>query len=170
MNDNTISRDNSNLSFNKTVSTLSVTQSPSPESINGKTDAQPHFNSFNSDSLSVSENKTLSEVCNDDIQDCKLSLDDKKRHQILTDLWKDLKNSEVTPQKLIEALSKVDSSLWVPPKRPVTLNLKLPIKSLLKSSNCCNQFISGEFLKIYIGLDDIIKDYLRTHSPPPPKK
>lgn len=59
--------------------------------------------------------------------DTKFSLEDKKRHQVLTQLWSELKGSEVTPKKLLEALCAVDSALWVPPKRPVSLNLQLPI-------------------------------------------
>lgn len=53
-----------------------------------------------------------------------LSAEDKRRHQILTDLWTELKSIEVTPQSLIEALQSVDPSLWAPPERPLTLNLK----------------------------------------------
>jgi hypothetical protein len=56
-----------------------------------------------------------------------LSLEDKKRHQVLTKLWTELKGTEVTPKKLLEALSAVDSALWVQPQRPVSLNLHLPI-------------------------------------------
>lgn len=59
--------------------------------------------------------------------DTKFSLEDKKRHQVLTKLWTELKGAEVTPKKLLEALSAVDSALWVPPQRPVSLNLHLPI-------------------------------------------
>lgn len=59
--------------------------------------------------------------------DTRFSLEDKKRHQVLTKLWTELKGTEVTPKKLLEALSAVDSALWVPPKRPVSLNLHLPI-------------------------------------------
>ncbi|KAK9879897.1 hypothetical protein WA026_008399 [Henosepilachna vigintioctopunctata] len=64
--------------------------------------------------------------------DTKFSLEDKKRHQILTNLWNELKGAEVTPNKLLEALSAVDSSLWVVPQRPVSLNLQLPIISTTK--------------------------------------
>lgn len=46
---------------------------------------------------------------------------------MLTKLWTELKGSEVTPKKLIEALSSIDSALWVPPPRPVSLNLQIPI-------------------------------------------
>lgn len=60
------------------------------------------------------------------------SFEDKKRHQILTKLWTELKGSEVTPQRLIEALSNVDSALFVSPQRPVSLNLQLPILQSLK--------------------------------------
>lgn len=62
-----------------------------------------------------------------DIADTRFSLEDKKRHQVLTKLWTELKGTEVTPKRLLEALSAVDSALWVPPKRPVSLNLQLPI-------------------------------------------
>lgn len=64
--------------------------------------------------------------------DTRLSLEDKKRHQVLTKLWTELKGTEVTPKKLLEALSAVDSALWVPPKRPVSLNLHLPILQTTK--------------------------------------
>lgn len=92
-----------------------------------------HYNSFNSEVLdspgkceldSLSNEKRLSTAS---IIETKLSFQDKKRHQVLTKLWTELKGSEVTPKKLLEALSAVDSALWVPPQRPVSLNLHLPI-------------------------------------------
>lgn len=96
-----------------------------------------HCNSFNSevlDDLPATENQetALTKIerrlsANSDILDTRLSLEDKKRHQVLTKLWTDLKGTEVTPKKLLEALSAVDSALWVPPQRPVSLNLHLPI-------------------------------------------
>ncbi|KAL1490154.1 hypothetical protein ABEB36_012894 [Hypothenemus hampei] len=61
------------------------------------------------------------------ILDTRLSLEDKKRHQVLAKLWAEFKGTEVTPKRLFEALSSVDPSLWVPPKRPVSLNLQIPI-------------------------------------------
>ncbi|XP_022918173.1 putative leucine-rich repeat-containing protein DDB_G0290503 isoform X2 [Onthophagus taurus] len=67
-----------------------------------------------------------------DILDTRFSLEDKKRHQVLTRLWTELKGTEVTPKRLIEALSSVDSTLWVPPQRPVSLNLQLPILQAAK--------------------------------------
>ncbi|XP_072380068.1 uncharacterized protein [Diabrotica undecimpunctata] len=97
-----------------------------------------HCNSFNSEVLgeSPSDNCDNEIVSSADkrlsadtanILDTRLSLEDKKRHQILTKLWTELKGTEVTPKRLLEALSAVDSALWVPPKRPVSLNLHLPI-------------------------------------------
>lgn len=110
-----------------------------------------HCNSFNSDILETSksdssnncdndnikingetaisriENKHSSVDDSDDVLDTKLSLEDKRRHQILTKLWTELKGSEVTPKKLLEALNAVDSALWVPPQRPVSLDLQIPI-------------------------------------------
>ncbi|XP_017777107.1 PREDICTED: uncharacterized protein LOC108563059, partial [Nicrophorus vespilloides] len=78
-----------------------------------------HCNSFDSDILdSKGELKS---------KDPGLSLEDKKRHHVLTKLWTELKGTEVTPKRLIEALSAVDSALWIPPQRPVSLNLQLPI-------------------------------------------
>lgn len=71
-------------------------------------------------------------------------MEDKKRYQVLTKLWSELKGTEVTPSKLLDALTAVDSALWVPPQRPVSLNLQLPIiqatkyrknKPLLAQSN-----------------------------------
>nr|CAH7733386.1 unnamed protein product [Callosobruchus chinensis] len=104
-----------------------------------------HCNSFNSDVLEEHANcencDSKSIVSNIDkrlsadtakILDTRLSLEDKKRHQVLTKLWTELKGTEVTPKKLIEALSAVDSALWVPPKRPVSLNLHLPILQAAK--------------------------------------
>nr|CAI5834462.1 unnamed protein product [Callosobruchus analis] len=104
-----------------------------------------HCNSFNSDVLEEHANcencDSKGIVSNIDkrlsadtakILDTRLSLEDKKRHQVLTKLWTELKGTEVTPKKLIEALSAVDSALWVPPKRPVSLNLHLPILQAAK--------------------------------------
>lgn len=92
-----------------------------------------HCNSFNSDVLEEN-NCTKNElvVSGIDNNNTRLSLEDKKRHQVLTKLWTDLKGTEVTPKKLLEALSAVDSTLWVPPKRPVSLNLQLPILQATK--------------------------------------
>ncbi|KAJ8950256.1 hypothetical protein NQ314_007961 [Rhamnusium bicolor] len=87
-----------------------------------------HCNSFNSEVLEESpssenyDNNVVSNIDkrlsadNASILDTRLSLEDKKRHQVLTKLWTELKGTEVTPKKLLEALSAVDSSLWVPPK------------------------------------------------------
>ncbi|CAH1112727.1 unnamed protein product, partial [Psylliodes chrysocephalus] len=98
-----------------------------------------HCNSFNSEVLEESpavencDNDAVSEIDKRlsadtaNILDTRLSLEDKKRHQILTKLWTELKGTEVTPKRLLEALTAVDSALWVPPKRPVSLNLHLPI-------------------------------------------
>ncbi|XP_050304279.1 uncharacterized protein LOC126741872 isoform X2 [Anthonomus grandis grandis] len=98
-----------------------------------------HCNSFNSeileespsndhcDKLVVSSDDKRLSVDTFDALDTRFSLEDKKRHQVLTKLWTELKGTEVTPKKLLEALSAVDSALWVPPKRPVSLNLHLPI-------------------------------------------
>ncbi|XP_050344909.1 uncharacterized protein LOC126769937 isoform X3 [Nymphalis io] len=55
-----------------------------------------------------------------------LSHDDKRRHQILADIWTELKGLEVTPANLARALSAVDPTLWAPPTRPVTLSLSVP--------------------------------------------
>lgn len=43
-----------------------------------------------------------------------------------------MKGTEVTPKRLLEALSVIDSSLWVPPQRPISLNLQLPILQATK--------------------------------------
>ncbi|KAJ8948192.1 hypothetical protein NQ318_010468 [Aromia moschata] len=98
-----------------------------------------HCNSFDSEILEDSPNvercdnsvvSNISKRLSADtasILDTRLSLEDKKRHQVLTKLWTELKGTEVTPKKLLEALSAVDSAFWVPPKRPVSLNLHLPI-------------------------------------------
>ncbi|XP_048479443.1 uncharacterized protein LOC105390148 isoform X3 [Plutella xylostella] len=51
--------------------------------------------------------------------------DDKRRHQILADIWTELKGLEVTPANLARALSAVDSTLWAPPPRPATLSLNM---------------------------------------------
>ncbi|CAG9862014.1 unnamed protein product [Phyllotreta striolata] len=84
-----------------------------------------HCNSFNSEVLDDDDaDKRLG--ADTAILDTRLSFEDKKRHQILTKLWTELKGAEVTPKRLIEALTAVDSALWVPPKRPVSLNLHLP--------------------------------------------
>ncbi|VVC95345.1 unnamed protein product, partial [Leptidea sinapis] len=55
-----------------------------------------------------------------------LNQDDKRRHQILADIWTELKGLEVTPANLARALSAVDPTLWAPPTRPVTLSLSVP--------------------------------------------
>ncbi|XP_037295610.1 uncharacterized protein LOC115450491 isoform X3 [Manduca sexta] len=55
-----------------------------------------------------------------------LSHDDKRRHQILADIWTELKGLEVTPANLARALSAVDPTLWAPPPRPATLSLSMP--------------------------------------------
>ncbi|XP_061383388.1 uncharacterized protein LOC116767620 isoform X4 [Danaus plexippus] len=54
-----------------------------------------------------------------------LSQDDKRRHQILADIWTELKGLEVTPANLARALSAVDPTLWAPPARPATLSLSV---------------------------------------------
>ncbi|CAH0555703.1 unnamed protein product [Brassicogethes aeneus] len=99
-----------------------------------------HCNSFNSEVLEDQDNcdieRNLSENnlrALSEMMDTRLSLADKKRHQVLNKLWTELKGSEITPKKLIEALNNVDPSLWVPPKRPVSLNLHLPI---FQSTKC----------------------------------
>ncbi|XP_063922150.1 uncharacterized protein LOC135136678 isoform X3 [Zophobas morio] len=106
--------------------------------------AVKHYNSFNSevleednDNCDNSNETALSKFerrlsTNSEILDTRLSLEDKRRHQVLTKLWTDLKGSEVTPKKLLEALSAVDSTLWVQPQRPVSLNLHLPIVQATK--------------------------------------
>ncbi|XP_052759285.1 uncharacterized protein LOC113517440 isoform X1 [Galleria mellonella] len=55
-----------------------------------------------------------------------LSQDDKRRHQILADIWTELKGLEVTPANLARALSAVDPTLWAAPARPATLSLSMP--------------------------------------------
>ncbi|XP_045515508.1 uncharacterized protein LOC123708709 isoform X2 [Pieris brassicae] len=55
-----------------------------------------------------------------------LSSDDKRRHQILADIWTELKGLEVTPANLARALSAVDPTLWATPTRPATLSLNVP--------------------------------------------
>ncbi|XP_053623935.1 uncharacterized protein LOC128682914 isoform X3 [Plodia interpunctella] len=55
-----------------------------------------------------------------------LSQDDKRRHQILADIWTELKGLEVTPANLARALSAVDPTLWAAPARPATLSLNMP--------------------------------------------
>lgn len=109
-----------------------------------------HCNSFNSESLNdlkLSPNKHFS--VNSDILEAGFSLEDKKRHQLLNKLWSELKSSEVTPQKLIEALSNVDSALFVTPQRPVSLNLQLPI---LQSLKCRRRPILGKFQHLQINI------------------
>ncbi|XP_044754122.1 uncharacterized protein LOC123313336 isoform X3 [Coccinella septempunctata] len=94
-----------------------------------------HYNSFNSAVLDESPSESVEIKTTDKHTsvhqtsnfDTKFSLEDKKRHQVLTQLWTELKGAEVTPKRLLEALSAVDSALWVPPQRPVSLNLQLPI-------------------------------------------
>ncbi|CAK1552603.1 unnamed protein product [Leptosia nina] len=58
-----------------------------------------------------------------------LSSDDKRRHQILADIWTELKGLEVTPANLARALSAVDPTLWATPTRPATLSLNVPPKA-----------------------------------------
>lgn len=91
--------------------------------------------------------------------DSGFSLEDKKRHQVLTKLWSELKGTEVTPSKLLDALTAVDSALWVPPQRPVSLNLQLPIiqatkyrksKPLLGILHLSSDLRSFIFILIYI--------------------
>lgn len=118
-----------------------------------------HCNSFNSEQLNeqlkISPEKSLSRndvnrthekhlSADAEILDTRLSFEDKKRHQVLTKLWTELKGTEVTPQRLIEALSNVDSSLWVAPPRPVSLNLQLPIFQSVKCRR--TRPILGEYL------------------------
>ncbi|KAF5292629.1 hypothetical protein FQA39_LY13962 [Lamprigera yunnana] len=106
-----------------------------------------HCNSFNSEVLDNSSSESQTETVTDlkiltktekhlsadsRLIDKQLSLEDKKRHQVLTKLWTELKGTEVTPKRLLEALSLVDSSLWIPPRRPVSLNLQLPILQAAK--------------------------------------
>ncbi|XP_031352012.1 uncharacterized protein LOC116177237 isoform X3 [Photinus pyralis] len=106
-----------------------------------------HCNSFNSDVLDNSSSESHTETitnfkiltktekhlsADSNLIDKQFSLEDKKRHQILTQLWTELKGTEVTPKRLLEALSSVDSSLWIPPQRPVSLNLQLPILQAAK--------------------------------------
>lgn len=55
-----------------------------------------------------------------------LNQDDKRRHQILADIWTELKGLEVTPANLARALSAVDPTLWATPTRPATLSLSMP--------------------------------------------
>ncbi|KAL4714175.1 hypothetical protein ACJJTC_008529, partial [Scirpophaga incertulas] len=55
-----------------------------------------------------------------------LSHDDKRRHQILADIWTELKGLEVTPANLARALSAVEPALWAAPARPATLSLAVP--------------------------------------------
>ncbi|KAF5281466.1 hypothetical protein FQR65_LT14674 [Abscondita terminalis] len=109
--------------------------------------ALKHCNSFNSDVFenNSSENqaetitnlKVLSKPSNrlsikSTLVDKQLSLEDKKRHKVLTKLWTELKGTEVTPKRLLDALSTVDSCLWIPPRRPASLNLQLPILQAAK--------------------------------------
>lgn len=123
--------------FNNYENESPATNGSSPTSANVK-----HCNSFNSDQLKdqaktppesriqTRSDKHLS--ADADILETRLSFEDKKRHQVLTKLWTELKGTEVTPQRLIEALSNVDSSLWVTPQRPMSLNLQLPIFQSVK--------------------------------------
>ncbi|RZB40860.1 uncharacterized protein BDFB_006214, partial [Asbolus verrucosus] len=117
-----------------------ATKPATPEDGNLPATIVKHCNSFNSEVLdeTPSENRDNSNEtalskferrlsANTEILDTRLSLEDKKRHQVLTKLWTELKGTEVTPKKLLEALSSVDSALWVQPQRPVSLNLHLPI-------------------------------------------
>ncbi|XP_059061785.1 uncharacterized protein LOC131854668 isoform X3 [Achroia grisella] len=67
-----------------------------------------------------------------------LSQDDKRRHQILSDIWTELKGLEVTPANLARALSAVDPTLWAAPARPATLSLSMPQPSIdpVQGTNC----------------------------------
>ncbi|XP_057653435.1 uncharacterized protein LOC130892214 isoform X3 [Diorhabda carinulata] len=120
------------------ISSDSSVEGTSPMSLMPNSFNVKHCNSFNSEVLeeSPTDNCDKDSTTNNDkrlsadtanIFDTRFSLEDKKRHQILTKLWTELKGTEVTPKRLLEALSAVDSALWVPPKRPVSLNLHLPI-------------------------------------------
>lgn len=55
--------------------------------------------------------------------DARFSLEDKRRHQVLTQLWSELRGGDVTPTRLLEALGAVDA--WGAPKRPMSLNLQV---------------------------------------------
>lgn len=117
-----------------------------------------HCNSFNSEHLNElkiperipSQNEIIKRPngkhlsADAEILETRFSFEDKKRHQVLTKLWTELKGSEVTPQRLIEALSNVDSALFVSPQRPVSLNLQLPILQSLKCRR--TRPILGKFL------------------------
>lgn len=75
-----------------------------------------------------------------------LSAEDKRRHQILSELWTELKGMEVSPASLLQALRAVDPSLWAPPERPLTLNLKVPQPTML--SHCLHhlsQTLPGKY-------------------------
>ncbi|XP_066246807.1 uncharacterized protein [Euwallacea similis] len=112
---------------------------PSPSALLTTSLTTKHCNSFNSeilddspkaesyDKILVSSDEKRLSADSVNVLDTRFSIEDKKRHQVLTKLWTELKGTEVTPKRLLEALSAVDSALWVPPKRPVSLNLQLPI-------------------------------------------
>ncbi|XP_044733100.1 uncharacterized protein LOC123295728 isoform X2 [Chrysoperla carnea] len=110
--------------------------------------------------------KRLSANVLDSCEDNGLSLEDKKRHQVLADLWKDLQGSEVTPQKLLNALSALESNLWtttgLPAKRPATLNLTLP-QNLQQSS--CNRSINKKIRPIVGTLVNKPEEELGSESP-----
>ncbi|KAK9727951.1 hypothetical protein QE152_g18903 [Popillia japonica] len=125
----------------------STSADASPSNLMRTSLAFKHCNSFNSEVLdSTTSNDSSNDSTNEkvvsriekhlstgsEILDTRFSLEDKKRHQVLTKLWTELKGTEVTPKRLIEALSSVDSALWVPPQRPVSLNLQLPILQAAK--------------------------------------
>ncbi|XP_018334223.1 uncharacterized protein LOC108743243 isoform X2 [Agrilus planipennis] len=99
-----------------------------------------HCNSFNSDVLNETKSESFVKMhekhlsADSNVVDNKLSLEDKKRHQVLTRLWTELKGAEVTPKRLLEALSAVDPSFRLPPQRPVSLNLHLPIFQTAKGT------------------------------------
>ncbi|RVE54999.1 hypothetical protein evm_000366 [Chilo suppressalis] len=73
-----------------------------------------------------------------------LSHDDKRRHQILADIWTELKGLEVTPANLARALSAVDPALWAPPARPATLSLNMPQPCTESITGTCCEKITEE--------------------------
>ncbi|KAL0893595.1 hypothetical protein ABMA27_013776 [Loxostege sticticalis] len=73
-----------------------------------------------------------------------LSHDDKRRHQILADIWTELKGLEVTPANLARALSAVDPTLWAPPSRPATLSLSVPQPCTNPVRGTCDEKVTEE--------------------------
>ncbi|XP_045491479.1 uncharacterized protein LOC123691227 isoform X1 [Colias croceus] len=73
-----------------------------------------------------------------------LSQDDKRRHQILADIWTELKGLEVTPANLARALSAVDPTLWAAPTRPATLSLSVPSAEKGKEATVEKEEETGE--------------------------